>query len=369
MMRRIKLFVYTASRALGLFWLARRSRLQRGLRILCYHGISVADGYEWKPMLFMRAETFESRLATIRKLGLTVLDLEEAVKRMYEGSLPPNTVVITIDDGFASTFDAAVPALLRFRMPATIYVTTYYALKDQPIFELVLRYIHWKIGQSADVDLAALGLKEGSERVRFDQRVLERIIEFGKALPAEADRERVSRELAAQLDFDYESIVHSGLLTLGSPAQIVEAVRAGIDIQLHTRRHRFPVIEDLAKAEIKDNRRDMEPIIGTELAHFCYPSGKWDAAQWPWLEELGVKTATTCEAGLNYRDTPRYALFRYLDSDALSLVEFEAELSGFSEIIRHLRTWIRPSRVAPGNCSPGAPTDPDVRHSRIRPLD
>src|SRR5439155_2206470 len=31
----------------------------------------------------------------------------------------------------------------------------------------------------------------------------------------------------------------------------------------------------------------------------------------------------------------------------------------------HARVWLRPGRVAPGSRPPGAPTDPDVRDSRI----
>jgi peptidoglycan/xylan/chitin deacetylase (PgdA/CDA1 family) len=312
------------------------------LRILCYHGISLADGSAWKPMLFMRSETFEARLAILQRMGLPVLPLDDALERLYQGTLPDNAVAITIDDGFAATFEQAVPALRRRQLPATIYVTSYYVEKEQPIFELVVRYIQWKMGSSTLVDLRQLGIDPARDAAALDGAVLEEIIAHGKRLPAESDRESLSRALAAQVGFDYPALVDSRLLALARPSQVAQAAHDGIDIQLHTRRHRFPVVEGVAKAEIEDNRRDLQQMVDAPLEHFCYPSGHWHPSQWPWLEELGVKSATTCESGLNFADTPRFALKRFLDSEALSDLEFEAELSGFSEVLRRGRRFIRP---------------------------
>jgi hypothetical protein len=47
-----------------------------------------------------------------------------------------------------------------------------------------------------------------------------------------------------------------------------------------------------------------------------------------------VESATTCEPGLNTAETPLLGLYRILDQDDLSQIEFEAELFGFSELIR-----------------------------------
>jgi hypothetical protein len=55
------------------------------------------------------------------------------------------------------------------------------------------------------------------------------------------------------------------------------------------------------------------------------------------LAALGVKSATTIEPGLNYPDTPRFALRRLMDGHPVSDVEFEAEMTGFMEIVRALR--------------------------------
>ena len=90
--------------------------------------------------------------------------------------------------------------------------------------------------------------------------------------------------------------------------------------------------------EIRDNAAVLEPIAGSAREHFCYPSGKYDLSQIPWLEQLGVRTATTVAPGFSYRNTPKMLLPRILDSEAVSDIEFEAELSGFVELTRRLRS-------------------------------
>jgi hypothetical protein len=97
----------------------------------------------------------------------------------------------------------------------------------------------------------------------------------------------------------------------------------------------------LARREILDNRAFLSGLVERPLEHFCYPSGVWSKEQWPWLSALGVTNATTCDLGLNYPDTPCYALKRFLDFDDLRPIEFAAELSGFSECARRLRSFCK----------------------------
>ena len=102
------------------------------------------------------------------------------------------------------------------------------------------------------------------------------------------------------------------------------------------------------ECEIAENRAVLERLVSHPLEHFCYPSGAYalpdgrllfasELNQGEWLAALGVKSATTIEPGLNYPDTPRFALRRLMDGHPVSDIEFEAEMTGFLEIIRALR--------------------------------
>jgi len=102
---------------------------------------------------------------------------------------------------------------------------------------------------------------------------------------------------------------------------------------------------DKVISEINENRRFLERVAASPLEHFCYPSGVYGLHQAEWLAQLGVKRATTIEPGLNYRDTPRFALPRLVDGASVSDIEFAAEMTGFMEILRLLRRRIQSVRA------------------------
>jgi len=72
--------------------------------------------------------------------------------------------------------------------------------------------------------------------------------------------------------------------------------------------------------------------------HYCYPSGSFDSAAAETLKRLEVQSATTCIPGLVRLaddDVRRYFLPRFLDAEHISMLTFEAELSGFADLLRH----------------------------------
>src|SRR3546814_10007681 len=75
-----------------------------------------------------------------------------------------------------------------------------------------------------------------------------------------------------------------------------ELQASGIEIGLHSHRHRFPAESyAAAQAEIEDNRRALALVGNAPLRHFCYPSGEYEQHQLPWLAPLGIASATTTD--------------------------------------------------------------------------
>ena len=54
-----------------------------------------------------------------------------------------------------------------------------------------------------------------------------------------------------------------------------------------------------------------------------------------------MKSATTIDPGLNYSDTSPFALRRLVDGGSVSDIEFDAEMTGFMEVVRSLRRRLR----------------------------
>lgn len=326
-----KWFLYV-SKYLGLFRLTEVI-YKRHLNILCYHGFSYSHEHEFRPNLFVSKDTLETRLSWLNANGYRAVSLEEGEKLLAQNALPPKTIVITIDDGFKSTLDVAAPIFKRYAMPATVYVTSYHAQKQTPIFRMVILYYAWKAGheRTKEALFPLLGSDWTSlmDGVKFAENELE-----------EAQRVEIAEGVGDTLGIDYREIVDTGILSLMDETQIEKILAFGIDVQLHTHRHVLPQSEAGIDKEISDNRRYLEPIVGRELQHFCYPCGYWEEGQIEPLENLGVLTATTCEPGMNSATTHPLALKRFLDYEGFDQIEFEAEMRGYKELMRDIRNLV-----------------------------
>ncbi len=334
-----KKFVYRAAKSTGMFLISRKST-RNSLRILAYHGLAMADEGRFRPQLFMNPEEFRNRMEYIVAKKYPVLSLDEALAGLRNRNLPDGATVITFDDGWYSTWKVAVPILRELSLPATIYVTTYYCIKEHPVFRLVVQYMFWKTACQR-LDFSGLGLPMTGS-IPLDNRgarleIAEDIIQHGETAMSEEERAELCHALGERLNIDYDEMHRQRLLSLMTASEVRKASLSGIDIQLHTHRHFVPEPAEGIRREIDDNRRALEPLTIKRPIHFCYPSGVVYDSHAPTLASLGVASGVTCSSGLNCYGTPSLALSRFLDGSNIAFIEFEAEMSGFSELLRRLR--------------------------------
>jgi peptidoglycan/xylan/chitin deacetylase (PgdA/CDA1 family) len=321
-------------RRAGVFDLCRQSNWRRNrLLILCYHGISLADEHLWDSCLYMSADSFESRLAFLARESYAVLPLGEAVELLRRGMLPERSVVLTFDDGFFDFKARAFPLLQKYGFPATVYLTTYYVEHRAPVFGLLWSYLLWKRR-----DCVVPGAPAIDPRRVWDLRSAETRASVLAMLNAAAKgqwrgddgKNELTRILAEHLAIDLDAIRRQRVLELLEDYEVRQLAAAGIDIQLHTHRHRTPRDRQLFIREIDDNRERIRRYTGAEPEHFCYPSGVHRPEFLPWLQAAGVRSATTCNPGMAARDTDSLLLPRLVDSAHLSSLEFEGWLTGVS---------------------------------------
>lgn len=335
-MKDAKLAVLKAGKASGLFMASKRLRTQR-LLILCYHGFSMDDEHQWNPSLYIDLPTFRNRLEMLRAGRYCVLPLGEALQRMYRNQLPPRSVVITVDDGTYDFYAFGYPALREYGFPATLYVSTFYCKFQAPVFDVACAYVLWKsVGRTFDTTGFTPDGGEyhiaGREAWR---RIQVRIIRHLRELPLSAgEKDRLLNVLAQRLGFDIAGLRARRMLYYMNPTELREVSQNGIDLQLHTHRHRTPRDKTLFVREIEDNIREIQQMTESpsQPSHFCYPCGDYDPDFYPWLQELGVESATTCQPGLANSRTNPFELPRLLDMPTLSSLEFEGWLSGFSDL-------------------------------------
>ncbi|HEX5185038.1 MAG TPA: polysaccharide deacetylase family protein [Allosphingosinicella sp.] len=312
----LKQTVLTVANAAGL-GAAARLGTRRHLRILCYHGLWVTPGYAYGDCTFIAPGQFEARMERLKRSGLPVLPLGEAVDRLGDGSLPDAAVALTIDDGWVSTFTHMLPVLEALDLPATLYATTWYAGRDLPVVNVAVDY-----------------LCQAAGRLDIDPKAKTAEIE---ALPV-GERLEALRAFGRDLGVD-EAWLETRQFHIMSGDQLAEAQKHGLDVQLHTHRH-IEIdrrVDDLPR-ELEENRAFLAAALGkSELVHFCHPSGTNHPRARALLAASGIRSATLVKEGLNAPGTDPLALRRFLDGRRVSDVEFDAYLSG-------LLHWTEPLR-------------------------
>jgi peptidoglycan/xylan/chitin deacetylase (PgdA/CDA1 family) len=332
MLKKGKQLVLSSLKRTGLFRVVRNSRWRRErLLILAYHGISLNDEHQWNPGLFLPSDLFRERLITLKKAGCTVLPFAEALGRLYANDLPDNAVALTFDDGNYDFFKQAYPIIKEFDLPVTLYLTTFYTHYNRPVFDVMCSYLLWK-GRGRTLDLKSVTGQDGKLELESNAArvaALDEIQTFVRIRKLSAEeKDALAEGLARQLMLDYDALLDRRFLHLINPDEIEQLAAGGVDIQLHTHRHRTPLDRHLFRSEIEDNRKSIETVTGSSSSHFCYPNGVYYPAFFQWLKELGVESATTCELGIASRSSNPLLLPRFLDSSSLSSVEFEGWLSG-----------------------------------------
>lgn len=118
--------------------------------ILCYHAV----GSALPSGLSVPVETLDRQLSLLRRRGYVGLTFAESEQRRLARTLDKRTVVVTFDDGFASTL-LAKPVLEEAGFPATVFVPTHfidtggplsYAARNTPelSYEDELRPLTWE---------------------------------------------------------------------------------------------------------------------------------------------------------------------------------------------------------------------------------
>lgn len=337
MKKSLLLVILRIAKLAGLFALARRLTA-RDLRILCYHGASLRDEHHFSPGLFMSKETFAARMDFLAQHGYPVISLDAAIAGLPSGAWPGGATVLTIDDGWFGTYRHMAPVLKARGFPSTLYIASYYLGKQTQVFNVAVNYVLWRArGQTLELAAVADHLSGRYELADVRQRAVagRRLGDFAESLCDVQTRQILFRRLCEVVGIDADEIEEQRLCAFLRIEEARDLQAGGMDIQLHSHRHRFPADSfEAAEAEIADNRRALASVGNPALQHFCYPSGEYQERQLAWLPRLGIVSATTIKAGFTRAADSPYELRRFLDSERVSPIEFEAEMSGFLELVR-----------------------------------
>lgn len=297
---------YTAIRAMfEALWLShltgliRRYSKCRGI-IFTLHRVLPDDPADFSPnaVLQVKPEFLDFTIKRVRELGLDIVDIGEAVRRIESDQPEKPFAVFTFDDAYRDNLRYALPILRRNQCPFTLYVPTalvdgvgevwWQALEDIIAGQDAVAVTY--LGETDYIPTATLAEKNEA----FDQ-----LYRRMRAMP-EADRVELIRALASQYGFDLDA--HCRELIMDWPELKLFAAEQLCTLGAHSVHH-----YELAKLAPADARNEIEQSIrvmkaqfGKAPMHFSYPIGSAAAAgprEFEMAKELGLRSAVTTQPG------------------------------------------------------------------------
>ena len=257
--------------------------------ILNYHRVSLTDMDPWG--LAVPPELFEEQLALL-STSWRVLSLSELGRLHCARQLMPDAVSITFDDGYACNAVVAAPLLEKYKLPATIFVSTGYISAqrefwwdalERVIFDTVAVRLTFQL-DGEPVELA-LGVRDSvtdsSSWAAKNQAVSARQIAYLKCWSKLRNASEESRGTAMA-----ELHLQAGVSATARPthrAMTADEIRKLaksdlIDIGAHGVNH--SVLDRLTPAaqerEVRDSREACADVCGQLPYAFAYPYGDYN---------------------------------------------------------------------------------------------
>ena len=251
-------------------------RRNPAVTILAYHRVMPTDALDCYPfdqeLISATPGQFDSQMRYLRE-HLRPIALKDIIRHVEQGTpLPPNSVAVTFDDGFADTYRYAFPVLQRYRIPATIFVSTGYVESGEPFWFELASYLAYR------VPLHSLELPENFRLPTGDSWAertisLRQIHSILKDLPNSA---RLS--IIDTWKHRYANELRHGAFLHSQPIswfQITEMATSGIAFGSHTVSH--PNLtrisnEDLTR-ELVESKNVLESKLQQTIDTIAYPIG------------------------------------------------------------------------------------------------
>ena len=256
-------------------------------------------------------DEFDWQMRLLRE-NFSPLPLLEAVERLQDHTLPKRAVCVTFDDGYADNALCALPVLQKYRIPATVFVSTGFLnggrMWNDSIIE-ALRVCKEEVLDLRELELGRYNLRSYAQRLG----AVESIIKSIKHLDPEIRRGLVLEIEKRVADLPNDLMMNDSQLQLLSTNEIA--------IGAHTVNHPIlaSVSDEAAQREILDSKLSLEGLLQKQVDLFAYPNGKpgmdYTSKHRELIKELGFRAAVSTHWGVSSTNSDRYQLPRFTPWD------------------------------------------------------
>ncbi|TVO73582.1 polysaccharide deacetylase family protein [Sedimenticola selenatireducens] len=280
------------------------------LSILIYHRVHEVED----PMCPGEVDSnkFNWQMELVSKI-FTVLPLTDAVQLLRENKLPPRSLCITFDDGYADNETVALPILQRHGLTATFFIASGYLDDGRMWNDTIIETIRSITAGKLDLTDHGFGVFR-LESMEDRQNCVQSLISKLKHLP---------QEKRLQKTLQIASLTPKQLPTdlMMTRSQVKALSDAGMEIGGHTVSH--PILltlnPDSATKEIHNGKIQLEEITGNPVRTFAYPNGKpgvdYRMEDVDIVRKLGFECAVSTQWGVSSNTTDLYQLKRFTPWD------------------------------------------------------
>ena len=266
---------------------------RKGVRILMYHRFPAAtEALEWQ---------CEHIRAHYRPITLQLF----AESLQSHQPMPPNALVITVDDGYRDFLLYGYPAFRKFELPTMVYLVSDFVDGKIWLWWNQIEYAFQQT-QRKSISLNIDGTPRDFSFETADQRLtMARTIAESLTRVEDSERLRLLGQIPQLLEVEIPNTPPEQWAAL-TWDEVRKLAKAGVDFGAHTKTH--PILSRIKDPErqheeIEGSKIRLEQELGGPVRHFCYPNGSrsdFNDQTLRIIKQSGFLSAATTERGLNF---------------------------------------------------------------------
>lgn len=315
---------------------------RNSVKILLYHGIINGDLPQTLngDGLHLKLEPFERQIIYLKK-RYHILDLNEFIEYLKEGrAIPQYSVVVTFDDGYKNNYENLKNIVLKYKIPATVFLVTDYVGTLELLWLDRLEMAFFRTKRKSISALRSIGIAE--IEWRSDKEKMEKYLvlkNYLKKMPQEKLKEALKNIFSELIDgkadgpYGNTDMAYTRLLNYD---EVAELSQHGVRFGSHTCRHE--ILTALSEGEIKDTLKRSYLRIKDYCKDggipFAYPNGSFNDEIKKAVASAGYNCALTAVHGFNSKASDLYALKRNEIGNKGDIHIFIATLSGALDFVK-----------------------------------
>jgi peptidoglycan/xylan/chitin deacetylase (PgdA/CDA1 family) len=358
--------------------LARTGQLRRrtgGPAIVTYHGV-LPKGYvvrdrnaDWN---MVRAESLRQQLKLLTTYYHVITPAEFRAWCESESDIPPNSVLITCDDGMQSAITEMMPILREMNLSGLFFVTEQALSKQSSmLWHEELHLMLLAAPERVTLQLPALGIDDHAAG-RLEKRDLWWKLIYKLSQYDRIQRSQLMDAVGWQIRVDpqwkseyYDDPARQSRFLTLNLGQTRALADSGMCIGGHSVSH--PMLSqapyEMAWHEIVSSKRRLEAAIGQRVWAMAYPFGDVGSAgprEMRMAEQAGYSCAFVNFGGGFKSPYTQFAVQRVHITSKMSLSEFEAHVTGLH---RSLKQTYQRNAFTPGTADESAARRHEYRHA------